>query len=80
MNTIRQNTVWDLVNKKTKPTVSTDKSIAFVKTIYSTVDSKEELGIEDNNLVLSGADFPPQAQPGQVFIKDGNPFIYKEQK
>ena len=79
MNTIRQDTIWDLVNKKTKPTVSTDKNIAFVKTIYSTIDSKEELGIEDENLVLHGTEFPPEPQPGQVFIKDGTPYIYKEQ-
>ncbi|MCD4827924.1 MAG: hypothetical protein K8R90_00645 [Candidatus Cloacimonetes bacterium] len=79
MNTIRQNTVWDLINRRTKPTVSTDKNIAFVKTIYSTVDEKEDLGIEDANLVLSGESFPPEAKPGQVFIKDGKSFIYKEQ-
>ncbi|MCD4651167.1 MAG: hypothetical protein K8S56_05195 [Candidatus Cloacimonetes bacterium] len=30
--------------------------------------------------VLHGTEFPTEAQPGQVFIKDGNPFIYKEQK
>ncbi|MCD4829802.1 MAG: hypothetical protein K8R90_10280 [Candidatus Cloacimonetes bacterium] len=79
MNTIRQNTVWDLINRRTKPTVSTDKNIAFVKTIYSTVDEKEDLGIEDANLVLSGAAFPPEAKPGQVFIKGGKSYIYKEQ-
>lgn len=78
MSTIRQNTVWDLLNRKTKPTVSTDRDIAFVKTIYSTVDEKEDLGIHDENLVLTGADFPPDAKPGQVFIKNGKPYIYKE--
>ncbi len=78
MSTIRQNSVWDLLNRKTKPTVSTDRDIAFVKTIYSTVDEKEDLGIHDENLVLSGTDFPPDAKLGQVFIKNGKPYIYKE--
>ncbi len=70
MKTIRQNTVWDLLNRKTKPTVSTDRDIAFVKPIYSTVDE---------NLVLNGEQFPPDAKPGQVFIRNGKPYIYKEQ-
>lgn len=80
MKSIRNNTVWDLVNKKTIPTVSTDKNIAFIKTIYSTVDRKEDLGIEDQNIVLVGEDFPDTAKDGQIFIRDGKPYIYKEQQ
>ena len=72
MKSIRFNSVWDLINKKTTPTVSTDKNIAFVKTIYSTVDEKEDL-------ILSGSEFPAEAGDGQIFIKDGKPYIYKEQ-
>jgi len=79
MKSIRFNSVWDLINKKTTPTVSTDKSIAFVKTIYSTVDEKEDLGINDQNLILSGSEFPIEAGNGQIFVKDGKPYIYKEQ-
>jgi len=79
MKSIRNNTVWDLVNKKTTPTVSTDENIAFIKTIYSTVDKKEDLGIEDQNILLAGEDFPSTAKDGQIFIRDGKPYIYKEQ-
>jgi len=79
MKSIRFNSVWDLINKKTTPTVSTNKNIAFVKTIYSTVDEKEDLGISNQNLILSGSEFPAEAGNGQIFIKDGKPYIYKEQ-
>lgn len=79
MKSIKQNTVWDLINRKTTPTVSTDKNIAFLKTIYSTVDEKEDIGISDQNLILSGSEFPDNSKNGQVFIKNGKPFIYKEQ-
>jgi len=79
MISIRNNTVWDLINRKTTPTVSTDKNIAFVKTIYSTVDEKEDLGIADENLILSGSEFPAEVGEGQIFIKDGKPYIFKEQ-
>ena len=37
MKSIRENTVFDLVNKKTNPTQSTDKEITFIKTLYSTI-------------------------------------------
>jgi hypothetical protein len=57
MKTIRQNTLLDLVNKKTKPTISTDKDIAFVKDVLPVVDEKEDLGIYDNNLILNGEAF-----------------------
>ncbi len=42
MKTIKQNTLFDLVNKKTKPTVSTDKNIAFVKSVIPIIDEKED--------------------------------------
>lgn len=80
MSSIRENTLFDLVNRKTKPTISTDKDIAFVKPIYSTVDEKEDLGILDQNLILSGDEFPSSASEGQIFIKNGKTYIYKEQK
>jgi len=79
MKSIRFNSVWDLINRKTTPTVTTDKTITFVKTIYSTVDEKEDLGINDQNLILSGSKFPDEANDGQIFIKDRKPYIYKEQ-
>ena len=79
MKSIRFNSVWDLINRRTTPTVTTDMNITFVKTIYSTVDEKEDLGINDQNLILSGSEFPDGANDGQIFIKDGNPYIYKEQ-
>ena len=80
MKSIKNNTVWDLINKKTTPTVSTDKNIAFIDPIFSTVDEKEDLGIEDQNLVLTGQEFPDKAERGQIFVKDGKTYIYKEQE
>ncbi|MCD4820305.1 MAG: hypothetical protein K8S23_16630 [Candidatus Cloacimonetes bacterium] len=34
MKTIRDNTIWDLVNNKTKPTASTDRDISFTKSVF----------------------------------------------
>ena len=80
MNSIRENTLFDLIDRKTEPTISTDKDIAFIKPIYSTVDEKEDLGILDENLVLSGDEFPSSARDGQIFVKNGKTYIYKENK
>jgi hypothetical protein len=80
MKSIRDNTLFDLINRKTKPTISTDKDIAFIKPIYSTVDEKEDLGIQDQNLILSGDEFPSSARDGQIFVKNGKTYIYKENK
>ncbi len=80
MSSIRENTLFDLINRNTKPTISTDKDIAFVKPIYSTVDEKEDLGIQDQNLVLSGDEFPSSPRDGQIFVKNGKTYIYKENK
>ncbi len=44
----------------------TDKDIAFIQPIYSTVDEKEDLGIYDQNLILSGDEFPIKSDT-QVF-------------
>lgn len=80
MNSIRENTLFDLIDRKTEPTISTDKDIAFIKPIYSTVDEKEDLGILDENLVLSVDEFPRSARDGQIFVKNGKTYIYKEKK
>lgn len=80
MKSIKENTVWDLINKKTKPTVSTDKDIAFVKNLFPVVGEKEDLGIHDQNLILSGNDFPTSPSDGQIFIKNGKTYIYKEEE
>jgi hypothetical protein len=78
MKTIKQNTLFDLVNKKTKPTISTDKDIAFVKSVIPIVDEKEDLGITDSNLILAGVSFPTEPNTGQMFRKDNKLYVYKE--
>jgi len=78
--TVKQNTFLELINKKTVPTVSTDKCIAFVNPIWSTVNKKEDLDIYNQNLVLNGEEFPPEAQDGQMFVKQGIMYVFKKEK
>lgn len=78
--TIKQNTFLDLINRKTTPTLSTDKNIAFIKPIYSTVNEKEDLGLRDQNIILTGADFPTEAKEGQMFLKEGRMYVYKAEE
>ena len=77
MKSIKQNSLFDLVQKKTTPTTSTDKDISFVKDIYSTVKTKEDLGITTENLIEKGSEFPANPVEEQIFIKDGRMYIYK---
>jgi len=76
--TIRSNTFLDIINKKSIPTLSTDKNISFSKTIWSTVKKKEDLNIKDENLVLIGAEFPITPANGQVYMKESKVYIYKK--
>lgn len=78
INTIRKLSLFDLVNGKTVPVQTTDKEITFHKEIYSTVDKKEDIGIEDKNLIEQVSEFPADPDPGQIVVKDGKSYIYKE--
>ena len=78
--TIKQNSFLDLINRKTTPTLSTDKNIAFINPIYSTVNEKEDLGINNQNLILSGSVFPENPIEGQMFVKEGKMYVYKKEE
>jgi hypothetical protein len=71
---IRANTLLDVVREKTIQQISTDKAAGFT---WSTVKKKEDLGILNNNLVLEGEEFPQDAKPGQLFVKNGKLYKYK---
>jgi hypothetical protein len=75
--TIYQNTALDLINGNTVFTKFIDNCVAFQEPIYSTVKSKEQLGIEDNNLIFTGDVLPTNPQEGQVAIHDGRIIQYR---
>ena len=76
-NNIKNNSLLDLINHKTTPVVSTDMDIAFIKNTVPI--SKENLGISDANLILSGEDFPENPLPGQTFRKNGVLYVWKDE-
>lgn len=71
---IRRNTLLDVVRGKTTQQISTDRAWSFS---WPTIKKKEELGIMDKNLVLEGEEFPADAKPGQLFVKNGKLYKYK---
>jgi hypothetical protein len=67
-----------IFNNQTPPVVSNDMDVAFIKPV--TVQNKENLGIKDNNLILSGEEFPANPTPGQLFKKNGKTYIYVKEE
>ncbi|MCL2064050.1 MAG: hypothetical protein FWG98_06720 [Candidatus Cloacimonetes bacterium] len=68
---VYQTSIYNLLKNKTPITVSSDTCGTFHNPIWSTVKRKEQLGIEDTNLIFKGDSFPLDAKIGQVFLKDG---------
>ena len=79
MLNLKPTNILDIVNRKTKNTISIDSCGSSKKVIWSTIKTKEQLGIRNKNLILSGDDFPENADSGQVFIKDGIMFQKSEE-
>jgi len=74
----RKMSLDSLLKGKTKLVQSIDLDPAYIRPRMNYItDKKEEIGIADKNLILQGSDFPADAQEGQVFYKNGKPYIYK---
>jgi len=71
-NSIRRNTLLDIVRGETKAQLSTDKENAFV---WSTVKKKEDIGINEDNLIMKVTEFPTSAKEGQLIVKDGKLYM-----
>jgi len=55
-----------------------DQDITFLDPMIT--DKKEEVGLEDHNIIQSGSEFPALAAQGQIFIKNGIPYIKREEE
>ena len=76
--TIRKLSLFDLARGETIPTVTTDMDITFQKEIYSTAKVKENIGILDKNIIKQVSAFPADPVDGQIVVKAGKSYIYKE--
>ena len=77
-NSIRKLSLFDIARGQTLPVVSSDKEITFYNMIYSTVKSKEDIGIVDKNLVKQVSEFPADPEFGQIAVMAGKSYIYRE--
>ena len=55
-----------------------DQDITFLDPMIT--DKKEEVGLEDHHIIQSGSEFPTLAAQGQIFIKNGIPYIKREEE
>lgn len=54
-----------------------DQDITFLDPMIT--DKKEEVGLKDRHIIKSGSEFPALAEQGQIFIKNGIPYIKREE-
>ncbi|MCB5271671.1 MAG: hypothetical protein LHW56_07480 [Candidatus Cloacimonetes bacterium] len=54
-----------------------DQDITFLDPMIT--DKKEEVGLKDRHIIKSGSDFPALAEQGQIFIRNGTPYIKREE-
>ncbi|MCD4819834.1 MAG: hypothetical protein K8S23_14215, partial [Candidatus Cloacimonetes bacterium] len=70
MKTIRDNTIWDLVNNKTKPTASTDRDISFTKSVFPKP--------EWNEIQNKPTEFPPENHTHSEYSENSFEYENKE--
>ena len=73
---VYKTSIYELLADGTPITVTTDLCGSYRAAIWSTVKTKEELGIEDTHLIHRGDDFPVNPKIGQVFVRDGIMYEY----
>lgn len=54
-----------------------DQDITFLDPMIT--DKKEEVGLKDRHIIKSGSEFPALAEQGQIFIRNGIPYIKREE-
>jgi len=73
--TIRQQSILEILTQGSIPTKFNNKEIGFVKS----VTNKEALGIEEKNLVRFVDELPAAGIEGQIVVKDGKGYIFKNE-